>query len=110
MPLDLSAFAGTLPYDSQLYGIYQPLLGWKSQLQKDRLSGGLAWTRRSILWALAQRYRADFTVASAMPDAPRYQLGVATAAQSVSASVIPGLDGLLTQNVVDAVRTDGGSA
>ena len=38
MALDLSKFAGTLPYDSQLYGIYQPLLGWRSQIQQERLT------------------------------------------------------------------------
>jgi hypothetical protein len=33
---DLSTFTGTLPYASELFGIYQPLLGWKSQLIANR--------------------------------------------------------------------------
>ena len=36
MPIDLKPYEGVLPYASELYGIYQPLLGWKSQ-RTDRL-------------------------------------------------------------------------
>ncbi|GAB2468062.1 hypothetical protein [Xylanimonas ulmi] len=108
MGLDLSAFAGILPYDSQLYGIHQPLLGWKSKVQKERLTRGLVSTRRSFLWAVAQRYRPEFSIESTVVDAPRYELGVASARPSVSATMIPGMDGLLTQNVVAAVAAGGG--
>src|SRR5262245_45877195 len=30
------AFKGILPYASELFGIYQPLLGWKSQIIQKR--------------------------------------------------------------------------
>jgi hypothetical protein len=36
--IDLSKFKGRLPYDSQLYGIYQPLIGWRSRLIQNRLN------------------------------------------------------------------------
>lgn len=32
----LNDYTGTLPYASELFGIYQPLLGWKSQLTAQR--------------------------------------------------------------------------
>ena len=32
----LDRFKGTLPYASELFGIYQPLLGWKSKLTQKR--------------------------------------------------------------------------
>ncbi|HLG56699.1 MAG TPA: hypothetical protein VI485_15275 [Vicinamibacterales bacterium] len=32
-------YKGTLPYASELFGIYQPLLGWKSRLTKKRYEG-----------------------------------------------------------------------
>jgi hypothetical protein len=36
--LDLTKFVGTLPYASELFGVYQPLLGWKSRLTKMHLA------------------------------------------------------------------------
>ncbi|GGC60975.1 hypothetical protein [Chelatococcus reniformis] len=39
--MDLDKFRRTRPYASQLYGIYQPLLGWKSRQQARRISDGL---------------------------------------------------------------------
>jgi hypothetical protein len=38
MTVDLTQFSGTLPYASELFGVYQPLLGWKSQRKKFHLS------------------------------------------------------------------------
>lgn len=37
MERDLRAFAGRLPYASELYGVHQPLLGWKSRLSQRRI-------------------------------------------------------------------------
>jgi len=40
----LDDYKGTLPYASELFGIYQPLLGWKSQITQrryDRIRSGL---------------------------------------------------------------------
>ena len=34
--IDLSAYVNTLPSDSQIYGVYQPILGWKGQNSKNR--------------------------------------------------------------------------
>ena len=44
--IDLSKFAGRLPYASELFGVYQPLLGWKSRLALARIvreSNALVW-------------------------------------------------------------------
>lgn len=39
---DLSAYTRVLPYDSELFGVYQPLIGWKSGRKVDRIHfGGL---------------------------------------------------------------------
>ncbi|MEY2433667.1 MAG: hypothetical protein QOC92_3392 [Acidimicrobiaceae bacterium] len=35
-------FKGTLPYASELFGIYQPLLGWKSKITAERYEGAVA--------------------------------------------------------------------
>src|SRR5437773_9755253 len=36
---DLKQYKGILPYASELFGIYQPLLGWKSRIVKARFDG-----------------------------------------------------------------------
>ena len=41
MERDLSVFAGRMPYASELYGVHQPLLGWKSRLSEQRISRSL---------------------------------------------------------------------
>ena len=38
----MDQFKGTLPYSSELFGIYQPLLGWKSKITAERYEHGVA--------------------------------------------------------------------
>jgi hypothetical protein len=38
MKIDFAKFNGSLPYASEIYGIYQPLIGWKSRLTQQRAS------------------------------------------------------------------------
>src|SRR5882724_9972213 len=38
MKLDLNDFTETLPYASELFGVYQPLLGWRSRLTVQRVT------------------------------------------------------------------------
>ena len=37
MQIDFEKFRGRLPYASEIFGIYQPLMGWKSQMIQRRL-------------------------------------------------------------------------
>ena len=37
MAIDYQKFKGRVPYASELFGVYQPLLGWKSQIIQRRL-------------------------------------------------------------------------
>jgi hypothetical protein len=48
---DLSAYTDTLPYASELFGIYQPLLGWKSQITERRID----LSRQRAYFAIAER-------------------------------------------------------
>lgn len=107
MAIDLSKFQGTLPYDSQMYGIYQPLLGWKSALQKGRLSLGIGIVRNSYLSGLSQRYVPNFTIRSAASDAPSFDLAPGKSAAALQPPTVNGVDSLLTQHVVAAVLSAG---
>src|SRR5690348_2117192 len=49
---DLDRFTGTLPYASELFGIYQPLLGWKSKIIASRYESNVI----KAYDAVARRY------------------------------------------------------
>lgn len=40
-PVDLSAYRYTLPYSAENYGLYQPLMGWRSERTSRRIRKGL---------------------------------------------------------------------
>src|SRR5690554_3939739 len=40
MPADLTPFTGVLPYASELYGMYQSLIGWRSRRTTERIHNG----------------------------------------------------------------------
>jgi hypothetical protein len=46
---DWSEYEGVLAYATELYGISQPLLGWKSGLARRRLELGMP-ASRDVLW------------------------------------------------------------
>ncbi|WP_280300279.1 hypothetical protein [Nocardia abscessus] len=46
---ELERHIGVLPYDSELFGVYQSLLGWKSARAQARFGAGLSLDRRSAI-------------------------------------------------------------
>jgi len=62
MKVDFAKFTGSLPYASELYGIYQPLLGWKSRLMTRRIDAGLASFRRQFLAGMFGRFLPDASI------------------------------------------------
>lgn len=49
MKVDFTKFEQGLPYASELYGIYQPLLGWRSRVRTQELASGVSSLKRSYL-------------------------------------------------------------
>lgn len=39
---DLRPYEGVLPYSSEIFGVYQPMLGWRSKKQRERMERGFA--------------------------------------------------------------------
>jgi hypothetical protein len=39
--IDLSSYKRVLPYDSELFGVYQPMIGWKSRRKIVRIGSGV---------------------------------------------------------------------
>ena len=53
---DLTDYTMVLPYASELFGIYQPLLGWKSSRIEERFAGGYARDKRALLERLKSQF------------------------------------------------------
>lgn len=53
---DLTAYTSVLPYASELFGVYQPLLGWKSRRIEERYKEGFRNDKPSILDKLKRAF------------------------------------------------------
>jgi len=53
---DLIDYTAILPYASELFGIYQPLLGWKSKRMADRFGQGFQKDRQHLLERLKTHF------------------------------------------------------
>jgi hypothetical protein len=54
---DLTEYITVLPYASEMFGVYQPLLGWKSKRIEERFKKGFENDKNSIL----ERLKNEFT-------------------------------------------------
>jgi hypothetical protein len=55
---DLTDYTSVLPYASELFGVYQPMIGWKSKRIQERMKLGLVDTQTLLLQALTRGYDA----------------------------------------------------
>src|SRR5260370_19752111 len=53
---DLTDYTSVLPYASELFGVYQPMIGWKSKRTTDRYRKSLADNHRSLLNAFVNQF------------------------------------------------------
>jgi hypothetical protein len=53
---NLTEYAAVLPYDSELFGVYQPLLGWKSARIEKRFQAGFEQDKRLLLQRLTRNF------------------------------------------------------
>jgi hypothetical protein len=53
---DLSDYTSVLPYASEPFGVYQPLLGWRSKRRVRRINVGVNAERRGRLLALGRHF------------------------------------------------------
>lgn len=60
--LDLEQYVNVLPYASEMFGIYQPLLGWKSKRITERFQKGLDQDKAQILRTLAREMAASVKI------------------------------------------------
>ena len=53
---DLTDYTSVLPYASEIFGVYQPLLGWKSKRIQERFMKGFLNDRNKILDTMAGKF------------------------------------------------------
>lgn len=54
---DFSDYTSVLPYATEMFGVYQPMIGWKSQRITKRLKQGLIDTQAAVLRGFAENYQ-----------------------------------------------------
>jgi hypothetical protein len=54
--IDLTEYTTVLPYASEMFGIYQPLLGWKSKRIEERFKAGFESDKTSIMGRLKTEF------------------------------------------------------
>jgi hypothetical protein len=108
MKIDLSKFRKTLPYSSELFGIYQPLLGWKSKRIVKRISLGLA-SFNPLVVGIASKMTPSLEV-SHLNDPREFELnriGIASVRKDSGAYVNSTTDSFVTRSI--AARITSGS-
>jgi hypothetical protein len=53
---DLTDYTSVLPYASEMFGVYQPLLGWRSKRIEQRLREGYRHDKRQLLETLKRKF------------------------------------------------------
>lgn len=108
MKVDFKKFEGGLPYSSELYGVYQPLLGWRSKLVKERVVSGLAGARQNYLAGLLPRFKARYTYNGLEhPEEAQFSLDLALP-NVVPAGALPAvLDSAVAQRVTALIQANG---
>lgn len=65
---DLTDYKGVLPSASEIFGVYQPLLGWKSGRMQSRIDSGVRIRLGDSVARLAGAIRSDYSVSFAPAD------------------------------------------
>lgn len=89
---DLTQYTGILPYASEIFGVYQPLLGWKSKRIEHRITAGFQRDQRDTFNALISRmtpkYNAYFSNEDCAIDIAGIEPGAPDADKSFGSIVI----------------------
>jgi hypothetical protein len=105
MKIDFAKFQGSLPYSSELFGVYQPLLGWKSRRIKRRYKQVADTFRRELIAYITAKVFPDVRVEvrdQRMLSFERFNFGTLSPAQrsGISAQV----DSLVARSVLSRIQ------
>jgi hypothetical protein len=100
MKLNLNDFKETLPYASELFGVYQPLLGWRSQIISRRIAKG----RTAAFVELTERALAQVKLQARDPGVPESAPVLSLLRDPPVLEIAPVLDSCIARLMVDSLR------
>jgi hypothetical protein len=102
---DLIDYTSVLPYASEMFGVYQPMIGWRSQRVAKRLGQGLLDTQNSLLQSFAKNYAGvseiDFSKTDCSADITNIQIGRLSSVQLFKKN-----SSILLQSILDTLPKD----
>jgi hypothetical protein len=108
VPIDLKPYEGVLPYASELYGIYQPLLGWKSRRTDRRIAAGLSAFKSQFVANLPLLLAPDVDISGPLdPREVRFHVGIARRGPSSSPLLKMAPQSLIVRRVLKEIQNDG---
>src|SRR4051812_26944419 len=109
MNIDLAKFHKSLPYASELYGIYQPLLGWRSRPRAQELSTAVGSLKRSYLQSLRAEVRPvyEFPSRRERVEGHPFEVHVGERVSERGSSGIEALDSIVARKVGELVASAG---
>ena len=96
---ELTSYAGVLPYASELFGVYQPLLGWNSKRSKERFEAGFKNDRRYLM----DKYARQFSGLVDVTYKPDNQVEIQIAPGVMEGGRLRGYDSLVLQKIAEAL-------
>ena len=103
---DLAQFEGSLPYASELYGLYRPLLGWRSRRTARRINAGLDAGRRRFLATILTELTPAYDVDGEDAREARFRIRPAVDRVSGSPLVADGVDSLVGRKTIEAIGAE----
>jgi len=109
MKIDLAKFTHTLPYATEAFGIYQPLLGWRSKRTMQRVAEGLNTSFSSVLTSMTATLNPSLVMhVGANNHLPRFEeIRPASTEPSTTAYVNANIDSFVARAIVDRINSDG---
>ncbi|PSB41358.1 hypothetical protein C7B80_30970 [Cyanosarcina cf. burmensis CCALA 770] len=109
MKVDFEKFKGSLPYASELYGVYQPLLGWKSRLITRRIEAGIESLNRRFVLELFPRFQPEFQIKNFSEKRAiyNYDLGLAQQSKALSPLLNDASSSFVVQRTIAKIEQAG---
>lgn len=107
MKIDFAKFNGTLPYASELFGVFQPLLGWRSRRTKERLASSTNSFRDSLISYVSSKIYPDVRLKEGDRNAVSIdRLGVGSMEVKQRSGVSPQIDCLLSRAILNTIEKE----
>jgi hypothetical protein len=113
MKVDFEKFKGSLPYASELYGVYQPLIGWKSRLMTRRFEAGINSLNRQFLVELFPRFCPQFNITDFTGDNVEtkvrafFNLELASESKNLSPLLSDSSSSLVAKKTIEKIEASG---